>query len=130
MAEKLKVDWEIADRLFESGCDGTQVAAHFGMHADTLYKRVEEERGMAYSAYKQLKRHKGQALIWAKQYEKAIKGDNVMLIWAGKQLCDQRENKEKEKIDNEVIKQFNTLMNYINNQQSTSKEDNNKTNIE
>lgn len=85
------VDWEKVDELLLAGCLGTEIAAHFDMHSDTLYRKVQERYGMTYTAYSSEKRWKGDSLLRAKQFEKALEKDNTMMIWLGKQRLDQRE---------------------------------------
>jgi len=46
----------------------------------------------------------------AKQYAKAMQGDNAMLIWVGKQQCGQRnEPKEKQEFDGKLAKLLDHL---------------------
>lgn len=94
-----KIDWEIVDRLTKAGCLGTEVAAFFGIHPNTFYKRVQEEYNLSFSEFLQEKKHRGDALLRMQQYEKAIgeskKGDNMMLIWLGKNRLGQRDHEEK-----------------------------------
>ena len=88
----IEIDWTVVDRLLHAGCNGTEVAAFIGCCADTLYQRCLQEKGMIFSAYLRLKKEKGDAMLLAKQFEKAvIKGDNSMLIWLGKQRKGQRD---------------------------------------
>jgi len=93
--DRIPIDWKKVDDLLLSGCTGTEVAAYLGCHPDTLYIRVEKEYGMAFSAYLAEKRSKGESLLRAHQYAKALgyteKGDNTLLIWLGKQRLSQRE---------------------------------------
>lgn len=92
---ELFIDWKKADELMMAGCMGTEIAAYFGMHADTFYKRVELHHGMGFSAYLQEKKSKGESLLRAHQYAKALgltdKGDNTLLIWLGKTRLNQKE---------------------------------------
>ena len=90
-----KIDWGKVDFLLKAGCSGTDVAAELGVHPETLYRRCEEENKTNFSEYLQLKKRSGNANILAKQYSKAMQGDNAMLIWVGKQQCGQR-NEPKE----------------------------------
>jgi|SRR5579864_2193260 len=85
------IDWKVVDHLLMAGCKGTEIAANFDMHPDTFYIKVEEQYKMGFSAYSQEKRSKGDSLLRAKQFEKALEKDNTMLIWLGKQRLDQRE---------------------------------------
>lgn len=89
------IDWELVDRLLMAGCLGTEIAAHFDMHPDTFYNRVVDKYSMGFTEYQQEKRMKGESLLRAKQFEKAIKGDNSMLIWLGKNRLDQRDGEDK-----------------------------------
>lgn len=94
-------DWELLDNLMTAGCKGTECAAFFGVHPDTLYNKVKEKYNMDFSAYLQQKHANGAAIIRAHQYAKALgrteKGDNSLLIWLGKQRLDQRDNREESK---------------------------------
>jgi len=72
----------------------------YGMHPDTFYKLVVEKYGeefniSTFSAYQQIKRFEGKELLRSKQFEKAIFGDNTMLIWLGKQVLGQRDQIEQ-----------------------------------
>ena len=105
-----KIDWKKVDFFLQAGCSGTDVAAELGIHPETLYRRCEEENKTNFSEYLQLKKRSGAANILAKQYAKAIQGDNAMLIWVGKQQCGQRnEPKEKQEFDGKLAKLLDHL---------------------
>lgn len=97
---KIEIDWKVVDDLFIAGCPGTEVAGRIGCHPDTLYKRIEDKYDTAYSAYLQEKRSKGDALLRAHQYAKALgltdKGDNTLLIWLGKCRLKQRDTDQQD----------------------------------
>ena len=89
------INWEVVENLLVSGCLGTEIAAQFDMHPDTFYRRVEQQYGMGFTDYSSEKRCKGNAVLRAKQFEKAVKkGDNSMLIWLGKNRLGQKETQE------------------------------------
>lgn len=88
---KAQIDWNKAGRLLEAGCDGTEVAAAFGIHPDTLYKACERDNKMGFSAYLATKRASGDRLLRVKQFEIAMTGDKTMLVWLGKQRLGQKE---------------------------------------
>ena len=91
----LVIDWNIVDELLEAGCEGTHVAAYFGIHPDTLYNRCKEEHGTDFSAYKAEKRSKGDIKLLKVQFEAAVKDkDKAMMIWLGKQRLGQKEKQE------------------------------------
>lgn len=90
------IDWEKVDNMLISGSNGVQVAASIGIHPDTLYDRCVLDHKVAFSAYAQEKRSKGDTLLHAAQFQKAIKEKNpTMLIWLGKQRLNQRENHDQ-----------------------------------
>jgi hypothetical protein len=106
------IDWNKVDHLLSAGCLGTEVAAVFGMHPDTLYRRTLEEKGTNFADYLQQKRSNGDAAIRNKQYEKALgltdTGNDTLLIWLGKNRLGQRNEdklsivteEQKAKLDN------------------------------
>lgn len=95
-----ELDWDLVDQMLLSGCHGTEVADYFGIHRNTLYRKIEEEKKIAYGEYLQQKRGKGNALLKTQQFAKALgkstDGDTTMLIWLGKSRLKQRECKEEE----------------------------------
>lgn len=94
--ERIPIDMKKVDDLLLAGCKGSEVAAYFGVYPDTLYRRIEREKGMNFAAYAAAKRQKGESLLRAQQYAKALgvtkEGDNMMLIWLGKNRLDQTDN--------------------------------------
>ena len=94
------IDWNKVDELLEAGCPGTEVAACLGIHANTLYDRIEKKYNCNYRDYLYQKRAKGDHLIRQQQYNKALgltdKGDNTLLIWLGKCRLKQTENHQSE----------------------------------
>lgn len=87
------IDWEKVDNMLIAGANGTQVAASIGIHHDTLYDRCAQEKQVSFSSYSQEKRAKGDTLLHAAQFQKAVKEKNpTMMIWLGKQRLNQREN--------------------------------------
>ncbi len=89
---KKVVDWKKVDELLIAGCLGTEIAAHFDMHHDTFYRKVEEHYGIGFTAYSAEKKAIGVSCIRKAQYDKAVNDkDNTMLIWLGKIRAGQRE---------------------------------------
>ena len=98
----LPIDWAKVERLMEAGCVGTEIAAYLGIHANTFYRRCEDEgkcgKGKEYgdfSAYLQSKKEKGDSLLRAKQFEIAMQGDKTMLVWLGKNRLNQADKIEQ-----------------------------------
>ncbi len=86
-----KIDWKKVDQLLLSGCHGTEIAPHFDMDVETFYRKVQKEKNIGFTGYSALKKQQGDSLLKNKQFEKAMSGDNVMLIWLGKTRLKQRE---------------------------------------
>lgn len=86
---KANIDWDIVDRLLIAGCPGTEIAAHFGVHPDTLYIKCQEEKNMGFSHYSQQKKSVGNNMLRQKQFELAMEGNGSMLIWLGKNKLGQ-----------------------------------------
>ena len=81
---KSEIDWALVDDMLVAGCTGEEVAARIGMHADTLYRRVELDYNIGFAAYRQQKIAKGDQLLREKLYNKAKKGDTASLIFLAK----------------------------------------------
>ncbi len=91
-----EINWKLVDDLLIAGCRGTEVAANIGIHEDTLYNRVVKEKGVSFTVYSAQKRAKGESLLRATQFAKAMKQDNMMLIWLGKNRLDQSDGKQQD----------------------------------
>lgn len=94
---KAKIEWKKVDQLLKAGCTGASIAEMIGIHPDTLYERCKEEHKTNFSDYSQQKRAVGLDMLKAKQFDIAMKGNQTMLIWLGKQYLDQ-----KDKVDESV----------------------------
>lgn len=105
---EVAINWKIVDDLLIAGCRGKEVAANIGIHEETLYDRVAKEKGKRFTDYSCEKRAKGEALLRAQQYAKALgitkKGDNMMLIWLGKNRLDQSDIRpQNQSVNDKVI---------------------------
>lgn len=90
----IEIDWKKVDFFIEAGCSGTEIASMIGVHHDTFYNRISAEYGETFSEYSAKRRPKGDASIRVKQYQKALQGDNHMLIWLGKNRLKQKDREE------------------------------------
>lgn len=99
-APKAKINWKDVDILIMSGCSGAEVAAHYGLNKATIYDRCFKDHGIPYAEYSKQKRSKGNALIKAHRYAKALgktdKGDNTLLIWLSKVRLKEIEPRHEE----------------------------------
>lgn len=118
---KAIIDWEKVSLLIMGGCNATQVAARLGIDRDTLYNRCQTDLFMDFSAYFQEKRESGNVSIHLAQYELAVKNKNAtMLIWLGKQRCDQKEDEKKTEFTQEQLTQFAGIMKFLDQNQSSA----------
>jgi hypothetical protein len=88
------IDWEKVDALLLAGCLGTEIAAYFDMHHETFYNRIQDKYKMGFTAYSSQKKMHGDSLLRHAQYKKALKGDNTMMIWLGKNRMGQKEHQD------------------------------------
>jgi len=104
---KYDIDWKKVDDLLIAGCTITDIAGYFGCDRDILYIRFQKEKGSSLSAYAQQKRLKGDSLLRAHQYAKALgltdKGDNTLLIWLGKVRLKQKEEVSMSESDHKAV---------------------------
>jgi hypothetical protein len=103
MANKIPINWKSVDDLLIAGCSGVEIAANMGIHFDTLYDRTREEKGVPFSLYSLEKRQKGDSLLRAVQFAKAMKQDNMMLIWLGKNRLKQTDGQQLDKPENDLV---------------------------
>lgn len=107
------IDWELVDRLLICGCTATEIAAHFDMGYDRFCDRLKDKYGLSFTLYSTEKRQKGISLLKAKQFDKALKGDNTMLVWVGKNFAGQRDTPVDITLSTETLTQFDALMNQL-----------------
>jgi len=114
------INWKRVDELLIAGCYGTEIAGHFDMHPQTFYLRVEDKYKMSFTEYSSEKRCTGDSLIREKQFKKALEGDNVMLVWLGKNRLKQKESPEESTITEQTKEQFNAIMAQLSDLQSSA----------
>lgn len=99
-----------------AGCFGSGIAHYLGINPATLYSRCLEDKGIQFSEYSQQKKEKGDEILRAHQYAKALgltdKGDNTLLIWLGKTRLKQSEDKD-DVTEKDARKSFDTLLGFI-----------------
>jgi hypothetical protein len=93
---KVDIDWAKVGQMCEAGATAEGIAATLGCDRDTLYIRCKKDLNLDYSAFSQQKRSKGDDLLRVKQFQKAMSGDNTMMIWLGKQRLNQSDKSQTE----------------------------------
>lgn len=91
---KKPFSFEMLQKLCELLCTKQEICWFFECDQATIEYRIEKEYGINFTEYWQEKSAITTASIRRAQIEKALKGDNVMLIWLGKQMLGQREKHE------------------------------------
>lgn len=84
---KLEINWEVLNALVQRGATKVAVAAILDVSHDTIERRIQEEFGCGFEEYKATKFEKTKAKLVEKAIDKALAGDNTMLIFSLKNLC-------------------------------------------
>ncbi len=109
-----KIDWAKVDDLLIAGCTGEEVGAYFGFSGESFRAQVADRYGMFFSDYRHSLKQKGESILRAHQFAKALgatkEGDNTLLIWLGKQRLGQTETPSDATISESAVKNFNALM--------------------
>ena len=80
--------------MLEAGCTAVGIADSLGIDRVTLYNRCPQDNNLAFSAFAQLKKAKGDDLLRLKQFQTAMEGNVTMQIWLGKQRLGQSDKQE------------------------------------
>jgi hypothetical protein len=92
---KAILNWKKIAEYIQAGCSTVEISAKFGVDVTTLHDRCVEDNGKNYSLFSQENKSKGDVLLRKIQFDKAIKGDNTMIIWLGKNRLGQRDKPEE-----------------------------------
>lgn len=88
------IDWDLVDSLLGIQCTQAEICQVIGISNDTLARRCKSDKNLTYAEYSDQKGANGRTSLRRKQYEVAMSGDRVMLIWLGKQWLGQSEKIE------------------------------------
>lgn len=91
---KKPIDWTQFDKMAAIHCTQQEIASMFSMTIETLNERCKEENGKTFLEHYTEKSANGKMSIRRRQYELAMKGNVVMLIWVGKNWLGQTDKKE------------------------------------
>jgi hypothetical protein len=107
-----EIDWALVDEYLKAGCTGTEIAGVLGVCPETLYTKCQSTHNLVFSVYSQQKKQGGDGVLRKAQYDKAISGDNTLLIWLGKVRLEQRETQQIA-VSAETSKNFESVMNQL-----------------
>lgn len=109
-----EIDVDQFEKLCAIQCTLEEVAAYFDMDSDTLNERMKEIYGGTFSDVFKVKRQKGFVSLRRSQFNKALEGDNTMLIFLGKNYLKQRDRapeEEQSKTDPDLLAKLVELLN-------------------
>lgn len=108
-AEERKQFWKRVDQMLAADCKGSEIAAYFDIHTDTLYDRCERDHLVRWSSYSQRKKERGDILLREAQFHKAVAQKNTqMQIFLGKNRLGQT---DRQIIQTEEIKPQKAVLN-------------------
>lgn len=93
---KLEINWAVLDALVQRGATKVSAAAILEVSHDTIERRIEEKYGCNFEEYKAQKFEKTKAKLVERAIDKALNGDNTMLIFCLKNLCGWADKIESE----------------------------------
>lgn len=91
---KANINWDDVAAMLEADCSAVSIADVLGIDEDTLRKRCPQDNNCSFSEFSRRNKAKGEKQLRAKQYEVALSGDKVMLVWLGKNRLGQSDKKE------------------------------------
>lgn len=88
------IDWDLVDQLLLYQNTGGQIAAKFGIHEETFYRRFKDKYNENFSGYAGLKYSEGKSNLLSKQFEKAFEGNTQLLLKLGEIYLEQNQIEE------------------------------------
>ena len=89
-----EINWTTLKKLCEIQCTLDEIAGVFDCSIDTIERAVKGKHGCTFADLFKNWGAVGKKSLRRKQYERAMAGDRVMLIWLGKQWLGQRDKSE------------------------------------
>ena len=86
-----EINWDEVELFIKAGSTQKRICEYLEICKETLVDRVKIKYGMDYSAFSASLRSKGELMIEAQQYQKAMKGYWPALLWLGKIRLGQKE---------------------------------------
>jgi hypothetical protein len=83
--EPFTPNWDEFDKLCGFHCTLEEVASFFEVSEDTIERAVKRAHGVKFSEYREPKTKKKKVALRRVAWEKALAGDNTMIIWLMKQ---------------------------------------------
>lgn len=90
------IDWDQLDKLCQMHCTQEEMAAFLQVTVDTIDSTIKKRYNKSFSEYYNEKAALGKISLRRAQLQKALKGDNTMMIWLGKNYLGQTDKSELE----------------------------------
>ena len=100
--------WEKLDGLLALGSHKPMCAAIMDCSEDTIVKRIKDEYGITFTEYREMKLSVTKVKLIQKAIQKAMSGENVMLIFCLKNICNWRDKQPGEE-DKTIVHQHKDL---------------------
>jgi len=88
------IEWDQLDKLCQMHATQEEIAAFLGITVDTIDSRLKKRFNKSFSEYYQEKAALGKISLRRAQLQKALGGDNTMMIWLGKNMLGQKDSQE------------------------------------
>ena len=98
-ATKIEIDWNVLNSILQFKCSKKVCADHLGCSEDTIDRRIKEEHDCTFKEYAETKLSTTKVKLQTKAIEKALGGDNTMLIFCLKNICAWS---DKQEIDHSI----------------------------
>jgi len=98
------VDWVLVEKLCQILCTHEEIASMNNCSVELLQDACKRDNGVSFPEYYKQKSANGKISLRRKQWQMALAGDRVMLIWLGKQHLSQSE-KIEEKVEQKVTQE-------------------------
>lgn len=89
-----KISISRVQKMFQAGCTSSEVCSAQAVCLKTMQDFVYEQTGMKLGEFKQFCAEQGNATLREVQYDKAVAGDNTMLIFLGKDRLGQSDRRD------------------------------------
>lgn len=99
----VKIDWELVDKLCYMQCTRAEISSLLNISYHTLIRACKREKKMNYETYAAQKGLGGLVALRRAQFNAAVNGNIVMMIWLGKQYLGQRDNNEPKPVYNPEV---------------------------
>lgn len=108
---EIELEWKVLDALLQRSTTKRDAASIMAISEDTIERHVQQKHGMTFKEYRESKMAPTRTKLVETALSKAFKGDNVMLIFCLKNLCNWKnepdEDLEKLKLElAELMKQL------------------------